>query len=97
MSALVKCLMQTTHSDWFPSWGQAGEGETGSWEEVEGAARWSGLRLMCSFRASMEASLTRAERSAPLRGERERERERERGGERETHWTHTHTILSGVW
>ena len=77
MSALVKCLMQTTHSDW----GQAtGAGEPGSWEEkeeeeeVEVAARWSGLRLMCSFRASMEASLTREDRSAPLRERRERER-----------------------
>lgn len=70
MSALVKCLMHTTHSDW----GQAvGPGEAGSWEEeeLEVAARWSGLRLMCSFRASMEASLTREDRSAPLR-ERER-------------------------
>ena len=89
----MKCLMQTTHSDWFPSWGQAEEGETRSWEEVEGAARWSGLRLMCSFRASMEASLTRAERSAPLRGGTERERERGRG----RLIGHTHTILSGVW
>ena len=70
----MKCLMQTTHSDWGQA---AGAGEAGSWEEeeeLEVAARWSGFRLMCSFRASMEASLTREDRSAPLR-ERERESE----------------------
>ena len=42
--------------------------------EVVAAARWSGLRHMCSLRASMEASLTRAVRSAPLK-KRERERD----------------------
>ena len=52
---------------------------------VLAAARWSGLSLMCSFSASMEASLTRAVRSAPLKGGgRERRRKRKRERERES-------------
>ena len=86
----MKCLMHTTHSDSPASWGEdcvaVGGEEVGRvWEggvsagvEEVAAARRSGLRFMCSLRASMEASLTRAARSAPLEGEGERERERQR-------------------
>ena len=90
----MKCLIHTTHS--FSLAGCVAcifvaEGIGVVWVGVAGlaavatATRWSGLMLMCSFRASMEASLTRAVRSAPLKGE---------GGGKKAirifNWIHTH-------